>query len=586
MDRTSHENVEGLHTELQGLQPLAVTERKLPRTTAWYHKKGRATLKTKAERQQYLIPPEEKALVSHILRMAALGTPIRVKYIPALAFSLARRRCTTKATKPPNKNWPQAFRRRHPQLRSRKTSAMDWKRHDNNIADKIPQWFEVIEPELRRPEIKPENVYNMDETGVMLSMLGSITVLVDRSDKRDYRGAGVKRTMVTAIECISASGECLKPMIIWPASTHRDNWTKFDTPGWVYAFSESGYNDSYISLQWMKQVFDPQTKPRANGKPRILIYDGFGTHETLEILEFCFENNIVLCRLPSHTSHKLQPCDVAVFGPLKTAYREQVEQLYHSGVTTINKEHFTSLYSPARTKALTKKNILAGWAKAGLFPYNPDRVLRTITKLEISVPDHTATEVSRQCPQNEVVQTPATPATPTSSEELVLLLDQIKLEPHDEASKQRKQKLINKLGNAAEKSFAKEVLYQDHIQFLAQKNNEAKTRRATKSATLSVARVVTFEVLQEERAKRAEKAAAKEAKGKARPGRKPKSTPLDAGEATASKGKRGRRGKIAAPEPDPQPELICNVSMQASGTKVVGEAIAREPWRAPVAKMW
>jgi hypothetical protein len=127
-----------------------------------------------------------------------------------------------------------------------------------------------------------------------------------------------------------------------------------------------------------------------------------------------------------------------VFGPLKTAYREQVEQLYHSGVTTINKEHFTSLYSPARTKALTKKNILAGWAKAGLFPYNPDRVLRTITKLEISVPDHTATEVSRQCPQNEVVQTPATPATPTSSEELVLLLDQIKLEPHDEVSKQRK----------------------------------------------------------------------------------------------------------------------------------------------------
>jgi hypothetical protein len=347
MDRTSHENVEGLHTELQGLQPLAVIERKLPRTTAWYHKKGRATLKTKAERQQYLIPPEEKVLVSHILRMAALGTPIRVKYIPALAFSLARRRCTTKATKPPNKNWPQAFRRRHPQLRSRKTSAMDWKRHDNNIADKIPQWFEVIEPELRRPEIKPENVYNMDETGVMLSMLGSITVLVDRSDKRDYRGAGVKRTMVTAIECISASGECLKPMIIWPASTHRDNWTKFDTPGWVYAFSESGYNDSYISLQWMKQVFDPQTKPRANGKPRILIYDGFGTHETLEILEFCFENNIVLCRLPSHTSHKLQPCDVAVFGPLKTAYREQVEQLYHSGVTTINKEHFTSSYSPA-----------------------------------------------------------------------------------------------------------------------------------------------------------------------------------------------------------------------------------------------
>jgi hypothetical protein len=52
---------------------------------------------------------------------------------------------------------------------------------------------------------------------------------------------------------------------------------------------------------------------------------------------------------------------------------------------------------------------------------------------------------------------------------------------------------------------------------------------------------------------------------------------LDAGEATASKSKRGRRSKIAAPEPDPQPEVIDNVSMQASGMKFLEEAIAGEP---------
>jgi hypothetical protein len=57
-------------------------------------------------------------------------------------------------------------------------------------------------------------VYNIDETGVMLSMLGSVKVLIGTEDRRDYRGAGVKRTMVTAIECVSASGECLNPMII------------------------------------------------------------------------------------------------------------------------------------------------------------------------------------------------------------------------------------------------------------------------------------------------------------------------------------------------------------------------------------
>ena len=130
-------------------------------------------------------------------------------------------------------------------------------------------------------------------------------------------------------------------------------------------------------------MFDPQTKTRANGKPRILVCDGFGTHETLEIIEFCLENNIILCRLPSHTSHKTQPCDVSVFGPLKTAYRDEVERRYRGGLTNVNKEQFTAIYSRARERAMTKKKILAGWAKAGLFPFNPSRVLRDIVKPDV-----------------------------------------------------------------------------------------------------------------------------------------------------------------------------------------------------------
>jgi len=109
-----------------------------------------------------------------------------------------------------------------------------------------------------------------------------------------------------------------------------------------------------------------------------LICDGFETHETLEILEFCFENNILLCRLLSHTSHKLQLCNVAPFAPLKAAYREQVDRLEQGGVNTIGKEHFTSLYSPARKIAFTPKNIKASFAASGLFPFNPDRVLRSM----------------------------------------------------------------------------------------------------------------------------------------------------------------------------------------------------------------
>jgi len=75
----------------------------------------------------------------------------------------------------------------------------------------------VIGKVLQDPAILLENVYNMDETGVILCMLGSIKVFLSKDDPRDYKGAGVKCTMVTAIECINASGKFLLPMIIWPA---------------------------------------------------------------------------------------------------------------------------------------------------------------------------------------------------------------------------------------------------------------------------------------------------------------------------------------------------------------------------------
>jgi hypothetical protein len=213
--------------------------------------------------------------------MSELGQPVRMKFVPSIAFSVTRQRpAADRPLKPPGRNWAKALENRHKVLTARRVKALDWNRHEKNIYGKITHWFEVIGRILEDPAILAENVSNMDETGVMLSMPGSVKVLVGKDDRRKYRGARVKRTTVTAVECISADGRYLNPMVIWPATTHRSNWTTFSTPGWQYAISESGYTDSKISLEWLKRIFDPETKERANKKPRVLICDGFGTHET------------------------------------------------------------------------------------------------------------------------------------------------------------------------------------------------------------------------------------------------------------------------------------------------------------------
>ncbi|KFA56115.1 hypothetical protein S40293_00203 [Stachybotrys chartarum IBT 40293] len=476
--------------------PALADHGNVARTTLQHRARGRRSIKEKAQSQQYLRPWEEKALVKFLIQQDALGRPVRIKYLGPIAFTLACRRqiLSDRPRKAPGMNWPQSFYRRHSELKASKSTALDWKRYD--IYNKVIHWFEVIRKVLEDPSILPENLYNMDETGVMLSKLNSVKVLVSKDNQHGYRGARVKRTTVTAIECVSGDGRCLNPMIIWPAATHRASWVTHPTPGWHYAYSDKGYTDSYLSLQWLKLVFDPQTRERANQKPRVLICDGFGTHETLEILEFCFENKIILCRIPSHTSHKLQPCDISVFGPLKAAYQDQVERLERGCVGTMGKEHFTYLYSPARDQALTSRNIRAGWAKAGLFPLNPDKVLCDISKPPADLITLQASEVNAGCCLQD--QVPQTPVTPVSAEAVASLHKQIEQDLYelDEMNRPCLQKHIQKLTHAAQLSFAERTLLLENNQFLAQMNNKAKVRRSTKSEILGTARVMSYEDLE------------------------------------------------------------------------------------------
>jgi hypothetical protein len=113
-------------------------------------------------------------------------------------------------------------------------------------------------------------------------------------------------------------------------------------------------------------------------------------------------------------------------------------------------------------------------------------------------------------------------------------------------------------------------------------NNEAKVRRSTKSLVLGKAKVMSYEDLEEARAKRVIKDAAKEAKSKGKRGRKRKSTVLEA-EAEA---------EAEEPEPEPNAKMartsraLAPLRASVMQTPITEDEIVPEPWRALVAKMW
>jgi hypothetical protein len=177
----------------------------------------------------------------------------------------------------------------------------------------------------------------------------------------------------------------------------------------------------------------------------------------------------------------------------------------------MGKQHFTYLYSPARERALTKRNILAAWRGSGLFPFNPARVLadtpnpRKPADLTVTISNARASVESR-LPYAAL----PTPTTLVWSEGLTSLLDMILRMTNDDSSNQRKERLQQKVSKAALTVFTKNALLGDQNGFLKEMNNEGKARRSTKSKILGRAKVITFEDLQiaraEDEAKEAKKA--------------------------------------------------------------------------------
>jgi hypothetical protein len=153
---------------------------------------------------------------------------------------------------------------------------------------------------------------------------------------------------------------------------------------------------------------------------------------------------------------------VGCFGPLKTAYRGQVEQLYRGGANTVGKQHFTLLYSRARDTAFTVRNIKSGWSKAGLVPFNPDRALWEIQKPQTGFPGEPVAQTANTTIPCPPLDEPL--PTPITSEKLRSLCVKIEEDCHKLEAPSHHQ--LQKLAHAAERAFADRALLLDENMLL------------------------------------------------------------------------------------------------------------------------
>lgn len=344
------------------------------------------SVQSKAENQMILSYQQERTLVKYLNTLSERGLPPTPSMLCNFVYDIAKRR--------PERGWVPAFCKRHKdEILSIYLQPLDKDRKfaDNKISYEL--YFQLIERKRQEYEIKPENTYNMDEKGFLIGFMTKAKRIVSRKQFEQKKIIGNtqdgNREWLTVVACICADGTHLPPGLIYQAKTGniQDTWVQdFDsnTHNAFFASSEKGWTDNNLGFAWLTQLFDRYTKDKAGRDRRLLFVDGHGSHINMPFLEWCNRNRVLVAVYPPHSTHRLQPLDVSVFGPLGVYYSQELDRFMHScqGLSSVTKRDFFRLFDPAWKKALSTHNIASGWMKTGLFPFNPLAVLSSFVSIE------------------------------------------------------------------------------------------------------------------------------------------------------------------------------------------------------------
>jgi hypothetical protein len=270
---------------------------------------------------------------------------------------------------------------------------MDRVSHKTDTEGFYSDYFTVLNLKLDKHQILSENMYNMDEKGFML---GTLKRSLRIFSKASWKAGKVKealqdgsREWTTVMGCVCGDGSSLSSGIIYQGVKGiQSTWLQDVDSSKHHAFfshSPSGWSNDDLSLAWLKEVFYPQTKEKARREYRLLLLNGHESHLTMDFITFCDENKIILAVFPPHATHKLQPLDVVLYGPLSGAYnRKLTTYLYNSqGLLALKKGDFFLLFCDAWTLSFTTENIILSFKYTDINPMDLEVVLKQLQNLTL-----------------------------------------------------------------------------------------------------------------------------------------------------------------------------------------------------------
>lgn len=267
----------------------------------------------------------------------------------------------------PGADWFISFRIRHG-LSIKKAQSIEHVRCDQVNPWVVYNFFGVLEKTLKELNLggKPERIFNCDETSFCHDPSKTRVVgAIGAKSKRKTCTTGRENTSV--LLCCSAGGQMLPLLCVFKGKYVMENWIDQDVASQTAVSASSrGWMETTLFFNWFRDVF---LRNIGEDRPVLLIYDGHTTHISTQLIRLAQENQVTIMKLPPHTTHLLQPLDVAVFKSLKTKWDSELCKWQRSNPRKkIPKQEFVSLLSRL-VADVPRTNIINGFKSTGIYDW-------------------------------------------------------------------------------------------------------------------------------------------------------------------------------------------------------------------------
>ena len=251
-------------------------------------------------------------------------------------------------------------------------------------------------------------------------------------------------TLVTLCCAVNALGNSVPPMMIFPRVHFRQEiFLVGAPPGTIGVAYPSGWMTADNFLVFLQHFVHHTNASKDN--PVILLCDNHESHISIQGLDYASANGVHMLSFPPHCSHKLQPLDRTVYGPLKKYYNGACDNwMFNNPGKTMTIYDIAAMVGHAFPRAMSPCNIQAGFRVSGIVPVNvdiftDDEFLPADTTDRPMPRDNTVEQPSLQNNINEPSEVPSTSglSVPVTPEQL---------RPFKKAAP-RKKKIVRKMGS-------------------------------------------------------------------------------------------------------------------------------------------